>query len=91
MKDNMETNKIYNGNCLEILKSFPNESIDCIVTSPPYWAVRDYGEGNEIIWDGKEKCKHEFEESNRKIHSGSTEANIQASIDKEGGYKTDWK
>ena len=91
MKHIMEINKIYNGNCLEVLKSFLNDSIDCIVTSPPYWAVRDYGESNEVIWDGKEDCKHEFEESSRKIHSGSTEDNIQASVDKEGGYKTDWK
>jgi site-specific DNA-methyltransferase (adenine-specific) len=39
----METNKIYQGDCLEVLKTFSNESINCVMTSPPYWALRDYG------------------------------------------------
>lgn len=38
----LETNKIYQGDVLEVLKTFPDESIDCIVTSPPYWNLRDY-------------------------------------------------
>lgn len=32
----MEVNKIYNGNCLEVLKTFPDNSIDSCVTDPPY-------------------------------------------------------
>lgn len=39
----MELNKIIQGDCLEVLKTIPNESIDCMITSPPYWALRDYG------------------------------------------------
>ncbi len=31
------------GDCSEILKLMPSESVDCVVTSPPYWALRDYG------------------------------------------------
>lgn len=38
----METNKIYHGNALDVLKTFPEEIIDCVMTSPPYWALRDY-------------------------------------------------
>ncbi len=38
-----EINKIYQGDSLEILKTFLDESIDCVVTSPPYWGLRDYG------------------------------------------------
>lgn len=30
------------GSCLDILKEFPAESIDCVITSPPYWKLRDY-------------------------------------------------
>ena len=30
-------NSIICGNTLEILKTFPEESVDCIITSPPYW------------------------------------------------------
>lgn len=38
----METNKIYCGDCLEVLKTFPDNSIDCVVTSPPYYNLRSY-------------------------------------------------
>lgn len=34
---------IYNGHVLEIAKQLPNESVDCVITSPPYWQLRDYG------------------------------------------------
>lgn len=37
------TNKIICGDALSVLKDMPNESIDCVVTSPPYWGLRDYG------------------------------------------------
>ena len=35
-------NKIIQGNALEVLRNFPSESIDCIITSPPYYNLRDY-------------------------------------------------
>jgi len=39
----MKTNQILNGDCIEHLKELPSESINCVMTSPPYWALRDYG------------------------------------------------
>ena len=39
----MELNKIYNEPCLETLRKMPDEFLDCVVTSPPYWQLRDYG------------------------------------------------
>jgi DNA modification methylase len=39
----LKINNIYQGNCLDVLKTFPDESINCCMTSPPYWALRDYG------------------------------------------------
>jgi len=36
-------NKIIQGDCLEVLKTLSAESVDCVITSPPYWALRDYG------------------------------------------------
>ena len=44
-------NKILNGDALSELKKIPNESINCIMTSPPYLALRDYGNITEQIWD----------------------------------------
>lgn len=35
-------NKIIQGDALKVLKQFPEESIDCVITSPPYWQLRDY-------------------------------------------------
>jgi DNA modification methylase len=37
------TIEILQGDCLEILPTLPAESVDCCVTSPPYWGLRDYG------------------------------------------------
>ena len=38
----METNKIINGNCIEEMSKLPENSIDLIVTSPPYGVGIDY-------------------------------------------------
>jgi len=41
---------LLHGDALSTLKEFPNDSIDCVMTSPPYWGKREYesgGIGNE--------------------------------------------
>ena len=53
----MELNKVYLGNSLEVIKTFPDESVDCVVTSPPYYGLRDYGTGTWI--GGDPNCDHE--------------------------------
>jgi len=35
--------QILHGDVLEKLKEIHNESIDCIISSPPYWSLKDYG------------------------------------------------
>lgn len=35
--------RIIQGDSLGVLKTLPDESVDCVITSPPYWALRDYG------------------------------------------------
>ena len=35
--------EIQRGNALEVLRTLPNESVHCCITSPPYWGLRDYG------------------------------------------------
>ena len=39
----LELNKIHLGDSLAILKQMADKSVHCIVTSPPYWGLRDYG------------------------------------------------
>lgn len=33
-------NKIFNTDCLTLLKSLPDHSVDCILTDPPYFSVK---------------------------------------------------
>ncbi len=40
--------KIICGDTLATLKKFPTETVDCVVTSPPYWALRDYNVAGQI-------------------------------------------
>lgn len=44
----MELNKIFNENCLSGLQKLPDSCIDCCVTSPPYFGLRDYGNSEQI-------------------------------------------
>jgi len=53
----MKINKIFTGNSLEVLKTLPDNSIDCCITSPPYWGLRDYGHEEQL---GSEKHFKDF-------------------------------
>ena len=44
----IKKNIVYNMDCVEGLKMLPDNSIDCCVTSPPYYALRDYGVDGQI-------------------------------------------
>jgi DNA modification methylase len=47
---------LYGGDCRAVLAELPAESVHCVVTSPPYWGLRDYGTAS---WDGgDEACDH---------------------------------
>jgi DNA modification methylase len=39
---------IINGDCREMLKTLPDQSVHCCVTSPPYFGLRDYGHDGQI-------------------------------------------
>lgn len=41
-------NRIIQGDTLTVLKTLPDESIDCVITSPPYFGLRDYGMDGQI-------------------------------------------
>jgi DNA modification methylase len=47
---------MYGVDVLEGLRQIPDSSVHCVITSPPYWALRDYGTGT---WEGGDaNCKH---------------------------------
>ena len=44
----MSTWKILTGDCIEQMRTLPDASVQCCVTSPPYWGLRDYGHAGQI-------------------------------------------
>ena len=48
---------LYGGDCRAVLREMEPESVHCVVTSPPYWGLRDYG---TATWEGglDSGCKH---------------------------------
>jgi len=70
--------KLYNGDCLEILKTLSANSVQSVVTSPPYFALRDYHTAKWI--GGDPQCNHlasprggrNPETSSKQLTSGGT-------------------
>lgn len=61
----LSINRVLCGDTRELLKEFPDESIHCCITSPPYWSLRDY-QTEPLIWDaGNEDCEHEWGNESR--------------------------
>lgn len=51
---------LYHGSALDVLASLPDGSVNCIVTSPPYFGLRDYGVDGQI---GMESSPAEYVEN----------------------------
>ena len=70
------TRKILLGDVFEKIKEIPDETVDVVCTSPPYWGLRDYGTGK---WEGgdlncdhksaKERSRYDYSMANSKILS----------------------
>jgi DNA modification methylase len=57
MKKKKRKSLLLVGDVREKLKELPDNSINCCVTSPPYWGLRDYGTAS---WEGgDESCNHQ--------------------------------
>ncbi len=64
--------RIVHGDCREVLPTLPVDSFDCIVTSPPYWGLRDYG---TATWEGgNPECDHAITRRNHGSEKQSTSA-----------------
>src|SRR5438552_4140826 len=47
---------LYLGNAVDVLRRLPTRSVHCVISSPPYWGLRDYGTGT---WEGgSAECDH---------------------------------
>ena len=49
--------EVVQGDCLDVMTGMADNSVDCCVTSPPYWGLRDYGDSRQI---GLEQSPGEF-------------------------------
>jgi len=59
----MIANKILLGDNIETLKTLPDNTVDCCITSPPYYCLRDYGTAR---WEGGDPdCDHRKRGSNK--------------------------
>jgi len=81
-------NKIIQGNALSELKKMTADSIDCCITSPPYFGLRSY-ETIPQIWDANPGCGHEWIEDIQKPKGGkgSKYANVGANKNDEANLR----
>ena len=52
-----DTADVYQGDCLTVLRELPDQSVNCCITSPPYWGLRDYGVDGQL---GLEETPEEY-------------------------------
>lgn len=52
--------RIIQGCAQDVLPTLPERSVHCVVTSPPYWSLRDYGIAPSI-WGGDPECAHSWQ------------------------------
>lgn len=51
--------ELIQGNAIDVLKTMADESVHCVVTSPPYYGLRSYGTPPQV-WGGSAGCQHQF-------------------------------
>lgn len=55
----LPVNKILQGHILYKLADLTNKSVNCIITSPPYWGLRAYNTEPQV-WGGDKDCRHKW-------------------------------
>jgi len=55
--DTQQNVQVLNGDCLDVLKTLPDQSVNCCITSPPYYNLRNYDEEGQI---GLEETMQEY-------------------------------
>ncbi len=73
----MQRNTISQGDVLEVLRRLPDESVQCCVTSPPYYGLRDYGLPPSI-WGGDGSCPHTWQDDRYYTEQTAATASAEA-------------
>ena len=76
------------GDAGELARALPDGSVQCIVTSPPYWGLRCYGTEDKV-WGGDPDCDHDWREG-LVIRKGSTNGreDLGSTLESAGAEKT---
>jgi DNA modification methylase len=69
------TVRIIEGDALAALRCIETESVQCVVTSPPYWALRAYGTP-PVVWGGNPQHGHEWSDA-RVRHAVGNSSNVR--------------
>jgi DNA modification methylase len=70
---------VYGGDNREVLRTLPDESVQCVVSSPPYFGLRDYGTAS---WDGGDpECDHQPRAQSRATRPAGLMTGGKASVD----------
>ncbi len=84
---------VLTGDAIEQLRTLPDESVQCCVTSPPYWGLRDYGtaawEGGDSACDHKYSVSSPYNENFNERWGNASGAKKQESERHEVSYKSD--
>ena len=52
MKKRLPRNQVLIGDARKVLDTLPAASVDCVITSPPYFRLRNYQDGRQIGLEG---------------------------------------
>lgn len=82
----IEADRLYKGDAITLIKRLENRSIQCVVTSTPYWAMRMYDQFYEKEWADGEKCAYGLEQTPEAFirHSVETLYHLQPKLTETG-------
>ena len=85
-----EWNRILHGHVLDKIEEIPNNSIDCVTCSPPYYGLRDYGSEGQI-WVDEENpdCEHEWGQNIVSVGSRTIDPGDPKNVEK--GTRENWQ
>ena len=72
--------RILCGDVRERLAELPDESVHCVVTSPPYWGLRDYGVPAQV-WGGDPEHRHEWVDERCRCGAWLGQLGLEPSVD----------
>ena len=78
---------LYHGHALAVLRELPSDSVQCVVTSPPYWGLRNYGTDAQI-WGGDPDHAHVWKlDNNWKAQTGGQGEASEKQVTNEGSQE----